>query len=517
MPIQPILLRRYNHPTNFITYSYRLLFIITSNYVSLFFYSVSPLGSSWTAYKVTDDVYMGGETPESVAGAGLLSIPFTFGCQEVEQGLFRTQHVDGIMGLSAKVDTFPFQLKRGNLTKTKRFSLCFRPKGGYLTLAAPSAKSADINSPAMSKPPINYIPLTKGAGWYTVKLVDILMYVPAPSNTNTNSNLRGSTSVMGTTSGSNVVKESIGATTAKFNAGKGVIIDSGTTDTYLPSSIRQNFETMFTKLTKGISYSNSRMTLTDEQFRRLPVIVYRFTDKFDESKFVDVETHPYSYSEKTRSSKITGGFDYVFRIYLTEGNGAVLGSNFMNYHNIEFDIEKSRVGIQPDSCHFKPPNPSVGRLLESEQTSEQPTAMMTIDYDENIQEFESFNFWESEHHPQNVDEESSSPQEGFNVMARRRLIVDDAYNATLDHMYRNSRHVYEYPSVASTASVSVTEGLMGFGNYSYRQDNDAYIGNLTFCDSAYTLQSKPDIATSVELYYSSCVFFVIFVIVVLFS
>lgn len=454
---------------------------------------------------------MGGDTPESVSGANLLSIPFTFGCQESEQGLFRTQHVDGIMGLSAKIDTFPFQLKRGNKTQTKRFSLCFRPKGGYLILASSPAKAIDTHSRSLIKPPTTYIPLIKGAGWFTVKLVDILMYVPAADSSKMNSNLRGSNGAINSINGN---KESIGATTAKYNGGKGTIIDSGTTDTFLPASIRQNFESMFNKLVKGVSYSNSKMTLTDEQFRLLPVIVYRFVDKYDESKFIDIETHPYSYSEKVRSSKSAGRFEYVFRIYLTEANGAVLGSNFMNYHNIEFDVEKLRVSIQPDSCHFKPPAPPSGRFLESTQA---------IDYDENIKEFESMNFWDNDNQQQEQnynDQESIIPAEKVNVFARRRLIFTDEYNnSTLEDMYQNSKHIYEYTSSIATTNIiseSVTRNLLVVDNYS--NISGAYNRELTLNDGASSmLKYETDIGTFFGFDYSSCIFVILLVVVFLMS
>ena len=100
-------------------------------------------------------------------------------------------------------------------------------------------------------------------------------------------------------------------------------------------------------------------------------------------------------------------------------------------------------------------------------------------------------------------------------MARRRLIVDDEYNVTVDHMYRNSRHVYEYPSVISTTSVSVTDGLMRLDNYSYRHEG-GYIRNLTHSDSAYALQFKTDTVTNVQLYYSS-MFVIMLVILFLLS
>lgn len=50
---------------------------------------------------------------------------------------------------------------------------------------------------------------------------------------------------------------------------------------------------------------------------------------------------------------IVGSGKYAFRIYLTEGQGMVLGANFMNNHNIIFDPDGQRIGFAKSSCKYE--------------------------------------------------------------------------------------------------------------------------------------------------------------------
>jgi hypothetical protein len=84
----------------------------------------------WEAVKVQDRITIG--TDGSMLG--MASVDFNFGCQTRETGLFRTQNVDGIMGMSASATTLPWVLHKAGLTTTKAFSMCFRRGGGVLSL-----------------------------------------------------------------------------------------------------------------------------------------------------------------------------------------------------------------------------------------------------------------------------------------------------------------------------------------------------------------------------------------------
>ena len=72
-------------------------------------------------------------------------------------------------------------------------------------------------------------------------------------------------------------------------------------------------------------YGNTKMTFTDEEFKKLPSVLFAFKDI--NGKMREIEMAPSSYMEKN-------GHQYVPRIYVTEGSGAVLGANFMQVSGV---------------------------------------------------------------------------------------------------------------------------------------------------------------------------------------
>jgi hypothetical protein len=287
---------------------------------------------------------------------GNQSVKFEFGCQDSETGLFRTQNVDGIMGLSAAEETLPYQLHNQHVTDTKAFSLCFRVDGGLVSFggyqesilhhAKPSASALSGSTPSLPPPPpsLSYVKLIKSHGWFTVKLIDIsLAMMKYPSPTNAEAPIVWSEI------------KSIGGPLSKCNNGKGTIIDSGTTDTYLPSALHSYFTTLFKQMSANkANYKNEIMRFhsEEEMNRILPTVIYRFAasggsdENGNDEAVVDIEVLPESYMEKVGKGK------YIPRIYLTESIGAVLGANFMNNHLIIFDIEQMRVGFAKSKCQL---------------------------------------------------------------------------------------------------------------------------------------------------------------------
>lgn len=323
--------------------------LIQSSNNRCFFRQSYSEGSSWHAFKVSDRVYIGGKSSlannyddhladlccvgenfADIPGGANYSVDFEFGCQDYETGLFRTQYVDGIMGLSASDETLPFQLFKNKIINTKVFALCFRLGGGILTIGGvdPSmhyytdvshskrSSSSNINT---IQSQILFAKLLKPKGWYTVNMMDIMMINPADGSL-----------------------KSIGGPIFKSLGSKGTIVDSGTTDTYLPSALASNFKALFQSITK-LAYENKVMKLTSHQYMSLPTIVYRF-EGVDGTKSIDIKVYPHSYMEKHSAES------YTPRIYLTESIGAVLGSNFINEYNTIFDIDRMRVGFARSNC-----------------------------------------------------------------------------------------------------------------------------------------------------------------------
>ena len=321
--------------------SYRTTELILVN-VSFTPTSIRSEGSSWHAYRVKDKLWAGGASHTAINTAVDWSIDFNFGCEDSETGLFRTQHVDGIMGMSAAEDTLPHQLVAKKVTDSRVFGLCFSIGGGIMTLGGVDA------SLHQGGEEVNYAKLIKSKGWFTVNLLDVSLR-PADSTRS---------------------QQSIGASLETLNGqnSKGVIVDSGTTDTYLPRAVAKSFEDTFKKLSNGVAYDNNSKTLKKSQVDSLPVIV--FTLEGVDGDSVEVECPPSSYMETL------GGGKYAFRIYLTESSGAVLGANFMNDQNVIFDIDQKRVGFAKANCKYED-NEKKKRERE-EQLKSSSTASRTL-------------------------------------------------------------------------------------------------------------------------------------------
>jgi len=290
-------------------------------------------GSSWKAYQMRDAYYVGGETlksqPRYLGSAegnpddDWLMTPFIFGCQTYETGLFRTQKADGIMGMSMHSQTLVPTMRAAGKIDHNVFALCFMYGGGTMALGGVDRR--------LHKTAMKFTPLAKNSGWFTVRLLDV--------------KLNG---------------RSLEIQPSVFATGKGTIIDSGTTDTYLPRRAAERFKHVWTEIMGPLpKYANTKLAYSPETVAKFPTITFAFENG------VEVRVKPSAYIEQA-------GGKYIPRVYLTEASGTVLGANFMQDHDIFFDAENRRVGFAEANCAYvsedkRTPTPAqrARRLIES--------------------------------------------------------------------------------------------------------------------------------------------------------
>jgi len=127
--------------------------------------------------------------------------------------MFSSQISNGIMGFGRADSTLITSLHRQNVVVHKTFSMCFAENGGTLTLGAPTSDPRLAKKGAQ----IRWVPLLSSSSrWYVVKVTGVKV---------------GEVPMKGSTAG--------------FQSGKGTIVDSGTTDTYLPRTVALQFKTAF--------------------------------------------------------------------------------------------------------------------------------------------------------------------------------------------------------------------------------------------------------------------------------
>eukprot|EP01036_Dinobryon_divergens_P029752 gene29752-38893_t len=236
-------------------------------------------GSSWKAFQVNDKLWVGGSA---------LKLPI---------GLFRTQLADGIMGMAMNDDTLPYQLQKQGVTKTKIFALCFRIGGGIFTIGGVDQR---LHLGGVRKA-LSYAKSFNagGSGWFGVNIVDIKFVLQQGQRAANKQDIL------------------LGEDKTKFSSGRGAIVDSGTTDTYLPQTIAKKFAEAFAKASDGSS----------------------------NGEVVEVSMPWTNYVDSV------GDGIYSFRIYLTETSGTV--SNVMTGYNIVFDPDGKRLGFAKSECNYE--------------------------------------------------------------------------------------------------------------------------------------------------------------------
>ena len=253
-------------------------------------------GSSWHAYKVIDKLWVGGENPEEVERGDHYVVDYTFGCQTSETGLFKSQLENGIMGMNMGSDSFPSQLKNKGITSSTVFGLCLSFTGGVITLGG---IEASLHLPSAE---VNYVKMHNQRNWYGVHISDMRL------KESTGAERRF------------IDKDTIASSCSEGSMG--TIVDSGTTDTYLPSSLKSSFASSFKSIT-GITYlSGKSISLTDSQLESLPDVVFELDKAGGGSTVVNMPWYNYV-------AEVDDNGKYEFTIFFDERSGGILGANFM--------------------------------------------------------------------------------------------------------------------------------------------------------------------------------------------
>ncbi|KAF4036569.1 Eukaryotic aspartyl protease [Phytophthora infestans] len=289
-------------------------------------------GSMWHAIMVDELVWVGGFSTPSDEMEGILKtfgFRFPVGCQTKETGLFITQKENGIMGLGRHRSTvMSYMLNAGRVTQNL-FTLCFAGDGGELVFGGVdySHHTSDVG----------YTPLLDDkSAYYPVHVKDIRM---------------------------NGV--SLGIDAGTINSGRGVIVDSGTTDTFFDSKGSRAFMKAFQNAA-GREYSEKRMDLTADELAALPTISIILSGmKGDGTDDIQLDIPASSYL--TPSDKV-GSYNGNF--HFSERSGGVLGASTMIGFDVIFDTENKRVGFAESDCGKSYANTSTQTPIASNSTGQ---------------------------------------------------------------------------------------------------------------------------------------------------
>jgi hypothetical protein len=229
------------------------------------------------------------------------------------------------MGMSNSEETLPTQLFTQKITDSKIFALCYRIGGGIMTIAGVDQRIHIHKAISYAKM------LPKPQGLYGVYIKDMKLIDKVGAVYN------------------------ITASETDLNGGdKGVIVDSGTTDTYLSLALLKKFAESFKKAS-GVNFitpgpgptkdKSGTIKLSAEQLESLPTIVFNLLTPTNTT--IEVSMPMSSYVDSVGDGK------YAFRVYLSERQGGVLGANFMNNYNVVFDASNKRIGFAKSNCNYE--------------------------------------------------------------------------------------------------------------------------------------------------------------------
>ncbi|KAL7571970.1 hypothetical protein ACA910_001631 [Epithemia clementina (nom. ined.)] len=371
-------------------------------------------GSRWTAWEVNDIVAMeGAERVVVVAEGGRnhtsstttidnkkdnigwdMAVPLSFGCQTEMRGQFRKQYANGILGLEhSNYSIISVWHRQGLISQPGTFRLCLHPTGGWFSVGHGMGHDTVTMHPTTT---LKYTPSSAAVASAATLLTTsrrrtTTAAAAGPPWDDTRSTTGGfdrrSSSTINPKLWYSVVVESVwlgdrlladiqSETTEDivraFHQGKATILDSGTTDTFLPAALEPVLAPAWEEIT-GLQYhSQRRHEYTWLQFQALPdihlqlaanvtwtlrprfymegVSLVRATSNSDHGMqdHDDTET---SGSDGLVVQPWSGKKTLTNRVYVDEPIGAVLGLNAMMGYEIEFNHPRQAIGVALTNCH----------------------------------------------------------------------------------------------------------------------------------------------------------------------
>lgn len=247
------------------------------------------------------------------------------------------------------------QMKAGGRIEREQFSLCFtRP-----ALAGRDGTKAGAVTMGGTDKRLHYDPMVfagqiRSHGLYTVKLRKFYL------------RKEGGESIVHS---GKLIELDLDEFT--LNSG-GVIIDSGTTDTYFNKKYAYEFRSAWKQITGYEFQQNGAYSLTEEELFALPTIVFQFYgsphiggEDFDLENpdhvigLAGSTLDPHNPTDVLVAMPATHYFEYdqekniyTPRISFSEIGETVLGANFMTGHDILFDTENQRIGFSESHCDY---------------------------------------------------------------------------------------------------------------------------------------------------------------------
>ena len=311
-------------------------------------------GSAWRATEVEDLVWLGSsDVVESIENyMPSLAVAYPFGCQTSSTGLFRKQYADGILGLTIHETSLVTAFYNEGLIRSDAFSLCFTQEGGVLSLGGSLDPHKFHHSQGMKRTPIS----KHEHGYYSVEVIRLVV-------------------------GNNTIVTDINTKPRllrEINAGKGCILDSGTTDSYFPESLLRPIRRAVLEYGKARSgeitgeipvLDDHDLDLFSPKLRERPYTYQEFevllpTVTLVFANEVALNILPKHYMENVPLDASSGNvvpwegtLILTNRLYFEEENGSVLGANAFFGYDILFDAtnelnkQQGMIGIAPSDCH----------------------------------------------------------------------------------------------------------------------------------------------------------------------